>query len=753
MTRLDRLLGGVVLACLLVSLAGCPDDELKASTWTKKLGDSKDGALALQKLEQLGDPSAIPAIGDAWKSSGRPEGLLQVIISLARPLTPKQAEAEFYTDYQTNGRPASWAAALPYLNQAVLEVDEASPRQVESAAKAAEAIGNAALSDGLDALAELAKKPVTEKLLDAQMAAIRAMGKFTEPADKTKAVAALKTIIEREPPANPRTEKDAAKQRLLVVTYTMFQKTTAAAINAVGDMRATGATEAIALAMYRTPDLFGFCRRALVAAGPDAEKMMREILRGDNKAVNDLFLAKKLDKYCGDAGDYKPEQCSPLGAKDFYAAVVLGDFYDPASVADLLTALKRPMLAQYYNDDQPSGSTNYTAIFSALKKIGSAEAAPTVRAMWDVTAPAPAKAPPKKGAKGAPAAAPAPAAGADTGGVVRTLAVDAYPFLARDASAAPALAKIADSPGDNGLRASAAAAFARLTTDSKDIGVLEHMAQLQFDVAKKNEDVAAKEKDKATAADKDFETVTQQRNAAKAGLQKLIHDPSKSDAQKKEAKDADKKFEDDYKAEKKKHAELTGAFHQATDNAKVFKSFGRQFQSHVGRIVVALRCKEDLNCYAKTLTLKPDEAANDCAQYIKDIKDWTAEEKGGLVDAEVERAMLEIGKRGTGAAALTDQLLEAAKSDDHGVRESVLLALPKIAKVPCANCEAKLDEAIKAGEGKSTVRDLNVETQMLRNYFSWAGGKTPSAAPPPPSVDDAGAGPGPAKAPPKKKTK
>ncbi len=567
MTRLDRLLGGVVLACLLVSLAGCPDDDFKASTWTKKLGDSKDGALALQKLEQLGDPSAIPAIGDAWKGSGRPEGLLQVIISLARPLTPEQAAKEFYTDYETTGRPASWAAALPYLTQAVLEVDEASPRQVESAAKAAEAIGNAALSDGLDALADLAKKPVTEKLLDAQMAAIRAMGKFTEPADKAKSVAALKTIIEREPPANPRTEKDAAKQRLLVVTYTMFQKTTAAAINAVGDMRATGATEAIALAMYRTPDLFGFCRRALVAAGPDAEKMMREILRGDNKLVNDLFLAKNLNKYCGDAGDYKPEQCSDLGAKDFYAAVVLGDFYDPASVPDLLTALKtRKMLPQYYNDDQPSGSTNYTAIFSALKKIGSAEAAQTVRAMWDVSAPAPKAAPaPKKGAKGAPADAPAPAGGADNSGVVRTLAVDAYPFLARDSSAAPALAKIADSPGDNGLRASAAAAFARLTTDAKDIGVLEHMAQLQFDVAKKNEDVAAKEKDKATAADKDFETVTQQRNAAKAGLAKLTHDPSKSDAQKKEAKEADKKFEDDYKAEKKKHAELTGAFHQATE--------------------------------------------------------------------------------------------------------------------------------------------------------------------------------------------
>ncbi|HEY4056281.1 MAG TPA: hypothetical protein VGM39_06715, partial [Kofleriaceae bacterium] len=78
---------------------------------------------------------------------------------------------------------------------------------------------------------------------------------------------------------------------------------------------------------------------------------------------------------------------------------------------------------------------------------------------------------------------------------------------------------------------------------------------------------------------------------------------------------------------------------------------------------------------------------------------------------------------------LTDTLLDAAKSDSRLIRQSVLLALPKIAKVPCANCEAKLDTAIKEGEGKSALGDLNLETTMMRNYFSWAGGKTPSAAP------------------------
>ena len=73
----------------------------------------------------------------------------------------------------------------------------------------------------------------------------------------------------------------------------------------------------------------------------------------------------------------------------------------------------------------------------------------------------------------------------------------------------------------------------------------------------------------------------------------------------------------------------------------------------------------------------------------------------------------------------------AAKADvspiEFADRQSILLALPKIARVPCANCETKLQVAIKAGEGKTTLGDLNLETTMMKNYFSWAGGKTPTA--------------------------
>ena len=151
------------------------------------------------------------------------------------------------------------------------------------------------------------------------------------------------------------------------------------------------------------------------------------------------------------------------------------------------------------------------------------------------------------------------------------------------------------------------------------------------------------------------------------------------------------------------------------------------FQTHIARIEIAIRCKDDINCYAASLKLTPEVAAKNNAPYIKDIKDWTKDEQLGLVEANVERAMLEIGKRGSQAAKLTETLLDSAKNDNRLIRQSILLALPKIAAVPCADCEAKLQAAIRAGEGKTTLVDLNLETTMMKNYFAWAGGKTPSA--------------------------
>ena len=313
----------------------------------------------------------------------------------------------------------------------------------------------------------------------------------------------------------------------------------------------------------------------------------------------------------------------------------------------------------------------------------------------------------------------------------KILAISAYPFLTRDDAGVDELAKIAgDNKADDTLRQEAATAFARLSRDPKDLGALEGLAQKYFDASEaKKKEAAGKPKTDADAADKVFEAKKKEVEKAKSDLLKITHDNSKTAEDIKAATAATKKIEDAFKEAKKVHRTATAPYKNLENAAKAYKGYARMFQTHIARIEIAIRCKQDLQCYAASLKLKPEEAAKNNAKYIKDIKDWTDDEKKGLVEAGVERAMLEIGKAGPKASGLTDTLLDAAKSDVRLVRQSVLLALPKVAKLPCTPCVAKLDAAIKAGEGKTTLGDLNLETTMLRNYYA-GGSPAPSAEKP-----------------------
>ncbi|HEX3765283.1 MAG TPA: hypothetical protein VHW23_41585 [Kofleriaceae bacterium] len=713
-----------VLAGLAV-LAGCPDDPYKAETWTKKLKDQREAERAVTELEQLGNPGAISPLGDAWGDQGKPLRWLQVIISLARPLTPEEAKANFFTDYEATGRPASWDRALPYLKRAVAEVDEANPRSVDGATKAADALGDAKLPEALDTLIEIAQRPVSKKLIAAQIAAIRAIGKYTS--DSQHASTALIKLIDKDPPANPRTARDKDQARALEEKYTLFLGFTGAAINALGNLHAGAAARTLVLAMFRTPELFTQTRRALVASGPAAFEELRKVLAGTHPEVNQLFKDKRLDKYCGDRNDAPPDQCQPVSAMVFFPAVVLGDFYDARAVPELLAALQRPAQPVYYIDDQPSPNTQYNAIFDALRKIGSPEGAAAVRAMWMGHG---AAAAPTRAARGSKRGAESAAGAGEPDLNTRILAISAYPFLTRDDAGVEELGKIAaDNNADATLRQAAAAAFALLAHDSKDISILQALAQKYLDAsAKKRAEADGKPKTVADAADKEFAKASQLVKDAKARAERVSHDNTKTAADIREATDAATKAADTLKTSRKTHDDAVRPFREADVAAKTYKGFARLFQSHIARIEVAIRCK-DINCYAGALQLKPADAARFNASYIKDIKDWTPDEQLGLVEGAVERAMLELGKRGSKASSLTDKLLDSAKSDNRLIRQSVLLALPKIAAVPCANCEAKLQDAIRAGEGKTTLGDLNLETTMMKNYFAWAGGKTPTSAP------------------------
>lgn len=731
---MTRLVAHALSVALLVGLTGCPDNPYKAGSWTKQLDDPKEAERAVTQLEQLGDPSAIPALGNAWVNQGKPVRLLQVIIALARPLTPEEAKATFMTDYEKTGRKASWNLAEPFLVKALVEVDEANPRSVDSAQKAADALGESKLPAGLDALIETSQKPDSKKIIAAKVAAIRAIGKYTD--DKNKASAALIKIVDRDPPDHPRTAKDKEQGRALEEKFGLFLGSTGAAINGLSELRASNAAKTLVLSMYRTPELFTQIRRALAASGPAARDELRKILRGESAEVNQLFKDKKLDKYCGDKNDAPPDQCQPVSAKEFYPAVVLGDFYDPEVVPDLLLVLDKTPYPQYYQDDQPSGSTQHNAVFDALRKIGASKGADKVKSLWMAHASA---AKPKKGQPAPPPEGP------DLN--TRILAIGAYPFLVRDGSGTKDLADIAaDNKADDNLRTEAATAFARLSNNPDDIKVLNDLADKYFKAAEeKRKEGAGKPKAAADLADKELEKVKAKVDAAKIAVLKITNeaknDPKIPLSAVKAASEEQKKAEDEYKEAKKVHKTAVAPYKQSEAAEKAYKGYARMFQTHIARISVGIRCKQDINCFAGTLKETPEQAAKNSAAWIKDIKDWTKDEQLGLLEGEIERAMLELGKAGPKAAALTDTLLDAAKSDNRLIRQSILLALPKIAKVPCANCEAKLDAAIKAGEGKTTLGDLNLETTMLRNYFAWAGGKTPSSAPAPDAPPAAPAAP------------
>jgi len=578
-----------------------------AQTWIAKLDDPREMERAASELEQLGDPRAIKPLGEAWLAQGRPVRLLQVMIGIARPHK-------------------AWDVALPYLSRAVSEIDETNPRSVDSAQKAADALGEAKL--GAAALIELAEKPVSKKTIAAQIAAIRALGKFAGNADVAKG---LVRVISKDAPAHPRTAPDKQTGRALEERYGLYLAVTGASVNALAELRAPIAATPLALALYRTPELFTQVRRALVATGPTAKTELRQALVGKNKAVNELFKTQKLGQYCGDHGD---APCQPVSAMTFYAAIVLGDFHDPAVVPDLLAVLQARPLPPYYIDDQPAPNSQFHAVFDALAKLGAADAAAPTYKLWRNN---------------------------KTDVMVRAVAIAAYPFIARDAAGVAELGKIAaDNAADDQLRMDAATAFAQLSTDKRDIALLVSLAKKYFDAAADKTKQAAKQ-------------------------------PTERD---------------------RKASERA---------AKAYVGYAHMFLTHTARIDLAIRCKRDISCYADTLKLTSDAIATTLKPYIADLASWTADEKRGLVAAAIERAMLEIGKQGDKAKQLTEPLLDAASSDDRAIRGAILRALPKIAPLPCPACVAKLDNAIKAAEGKSSLGDLTIETMVVRNYFTWAG--------------------------------
>jgi HEAT repeat protein len=122
------------------------------------------------------------------------------------------------------------------------------------------------------------------------------------------------------------------------------------------------------------------------------------------------------------------------------------------------------------------------------------------------------------------------------------------------------------------------------------------------------------------------------------------------------------------------------------------------------RISVAIECKADPACYAKALP-----------PAVKDFKPGTP------ALPRAERSLIELAKMGDKATSATDALLAASDVTERFVRQGILLALPRIAPLPCQKCADRLGEVIEAQSSSTTLDFLTNETKIVQHFFLWAG--------------------------------
>lgn len=669
-------------AWALALLAGCPDDPYNAETWIEKLDDPKEVDRAVTELEHLCDPKAIPALGKAWDKNNRPTRMLQVVIDLARPLSAGEggeADQKHCTDFVKAGRPESWDKALPFLRTAIEEFESQSQRSIDNAVKAAEAIGESQHPEGIQILIDAVNRKMQPKDNGqrVRLTAIAALGKYKDKA----AIQTLANVVRADPSSQP-------------------PQIVGAAINTIGEMRAPESVPILIESMYRVPLFFQQVRRALVAAGGDAKAQLRKILAHEHGDINALFKEKKLDRYCGDDGKAPPSDCQEVSAMDYYAAIVLGDLHDEAAVDVLLEALKRPLKPAYFSDWN-AGPPAQNAILDALRKIGSKKAAgPVLAIIGD----------PKADER------------------LRPVAATVYGFVAdTGADGLGTLGKIAgDNSADQALRLAAAESYGRLADKKSHIDVLRGLAKKYADASAEARKKADGEPKKTfDAANAKFEAAKKAYNEAKEKVEKAKAEAGGDvtkvpDAVLTAATKAKEEFD---KVKKDTYLPAKEKFDVLDQQAQGYKGYQRGFENHIARIEIAIHCDGKAECFAKAFEAKPDEVYQrlDKGKYINGGKDWTEDDKKELVVAQIERAVLELRRMGEKARPQLPLLLDKAKSTDRLIRQIILLALPKVAPVPCADCEQKLDEAIAAGEGKQELSELTYETQLVRNFFASQG--------------------------------
>ncbi len=753
----NLLLAGFAALSAMALLPGCPDNPYSADTWIEQLDDPKEMERAVTELEHLCDPKAIPALGAAWEKNNQPTRILQVIIDLSRSLSktdtsvkcpaavepgaagfcalpdnvgktvPGEAEEKFCTDFTAKGRPASWDKSLPFLQKALEDLDSNSQRSIDGAVKAAEALGQAqavAVKNKDDAaIAQLANGNAVAVLIDTvnkkmsqkdagqrvRLVAVAALGKYKDAAATNTLAAVVKAEKDSQPPP-------------LV----------GASINALGEMHSEASLPILIDAMYRQPFFFQQTQRALIGTGAEVRAQMRKIIRGEHADINALVKEQRLDKWCGVDGKLPTSECKAVAPIDYYAAMVLGGLYDEESVDDLIKALDEPATPAYYDNQGNPGPPPHNAILDALRKIGSPKSAEKVLSIFA-----------SAGTKAKPVDMQ-----------LRIMAANVYGFVSPGGeekyggkSGLQHLVKFAaDNAETEGLRLAAAESLGRLVTKFEDAKPLQVLAAKYANASnEKRKEADGKPKTDLDAAQKKLDELQKVLTAADKELKKQTLEKGdiglvdkdvtkrRGDAQ----KAVDEFKEKTYTPAKEKFTDL--------DNYSNFmKNFERGFEAHLARVEIATRCDGKPECLMKAFEAKPEDVfalvkkQNGSPVTVKNTagkdvsvtlfandKEWGDGDKADLLNAQIERAVLDLRRLGPAAAGQTTALLAKVNDkkylEDRLIRQAIMLALPRIAKLPCVECKTELEKLAKAGQGKAELNALNYETQLAISYFTWAG--------------------------------
>jgi hypothetical protein len=756
-------------------LSGCPENKFDADTWIDKLGDPKQMERAVTELQNLCNPKAIEPLGKTWERNNRPTRILPIMIELSRELTPGPsgtAEQKFCTDYVKAGRPASWTVVLPFLRSAIEDVDSNSQRSIDDATKAAEALGESQLPDGAQILVDAINKPMQPKdnAQRVRLTAIAALAKYTDPGTKKLAVVTLGNVIKKDPTTQPPQIVGAAintlgdlrvPEALPILLESMyraplfFQQVHRALVasgpSVIGELRKILRHEHSEInALFKDKKLDKYCGDKNDAAPSDCQEVSAmdyyaAIVLGDmhdKDSIPDLLTALNRPAKPAYFSDFNPGPPSQNAVLDS-----LRKLGDPSAAQAVLNLAANPKTPEQL---RPVA----TSVYGFVSADGSEKAGTTSGVKWLATV----------------------AADNDADQALRLAASESYARLADSAEDTKVLATLAKKYTDaareaakerdssSGEYPAKMKAFEDLRQPFLSAQANVEKAKIKYDEAKKvaggdpkkvpsgilNSLDEAKKKladlqkdlDEARAAwskagpkkaydeaNKEYEKAQEDYNTAKGKLEKAKADAggdvTKVDPDVLNEATITKYLWDWIKT----NVYLpTKQLYDALDQkSKGYVGYERGFENHIARIEVVIHCKGDAKCYADTLDAKGTDifARLKSAKLIdvKDDKDWTEDDMNELRVAQIERAMLELRKQGAKSQPQLGKLLDNAISTDRLIRQSILLAVPRIAAVPCAECKTKLEASVAKGAGKQELSDLTYQTQLLVNYYSWAGSK------------------------------